>query len=187
LETKAQLRPDATKDLRFQNKITFRLVNGVRTKVTQSGVSSDLIVKIFANNSSPLAIIRNEDLILLRAEARWFTGDKVGAVSDIDFVRTNSGGLAACGAVGSPCTLTVASTDAEFINALAYERRYSLMWEGWRWVDMRRWNKLSELEQDLSTHRIFRWSPIPLAECTARSPQPTGCAAEVGVTGIPFP
>jgi starch-binding outer membrane protein, SusD/RagB family len=178
LETKAQLRADLTKDLRFQNKIAFRLVNGVRTTVTQSGVGSDLIIKIFTSNSSPIPIIRNEDLLLLRAEALLNTGDRPGALADLNLVRTNAGGLT---------TFADPGTDALVMDEIVYNRRYSLMYEGWRWVDMRRWNRLDQLEQDLPTHRIFRWSPLPLAECTARTPQPAGCAPEAGITGVPYP
>ena len=43
----------------------------------------------------PIPIIRNEELILLRAEARLATGDKAGAIADLNQVRVNSGGLPA--------------------------------------------------------------------------------------------
>jgi hypothetical protein len=87
------------------------------------------------------------------------------------------------------------------MNELIYNRRYSLFYEGWRWFDMRRWGRvgnveglpespnglLAQLEQDRPENRIFRWSPLPLAECTARSPQPGGCVAEAGILGTPYP
>ncbi|MBI4501193.1 MAG: RagB/SusD family nutrient uptake outer membrane protein [Gemmatimonadetes bacterium] len=171
-----QLRADGSPDLRFSSKIGFRIINGVRTPVSQSNVFSDLLIKVFSSNNSALPIIRNEDLILLRAEARLATGDRVGALADINLIRVNSGGLTAIADPGDP----------GLMNELIYNRRYSLFYEGWRWVDMRRWGRLSELEQDLASHRIFRWSPLPLAECTARSPQPGGCAAEAGLTGVPL-
>ena len=171
-----QLRADLSPDLRFTNKIGFRLVGGVRTPVSQSGVSSDLIIKVFANNSSPLAIIRNEDLILLRAEARLATGNRSGALNDVNRIRTTSGGLTAMADPGN---------DPAVFDEIVYNRRYSLFYEGWRWYDMRRWGRLAQLEQDLASHRIFRYTPLPLAECTARSPAPAGCQPEAGVTGIP--
>ncbi|MSR05714.1 MAG: RagB/SusD family nutrient uptake outer membrane protein [Gemmatimonadetes bacterium] len=173
--TNYQLKPDATPDARFTSKVGFRLVSGVRTPVSQSGISSDLIVRVFTSNSSPLAIIRNEDLILLRAEARLATGDRTGALADLNLIRVNSGGLAAMADPGS---------DPPVFDDIVYNRRYSLFYEGWRWVDMRRWGRLAQLEQDLTSHRIFRYNPLPLAECTVRSPAPAGCAAEAGVTGI---
>ena len=174
-----QLRADGSPDLRFSSKIAFRLVNGARTPISQSNTASDLIIKVFTSNNSPIPIIRNEDLILLKAEvlmAPGATNDRAGALALIDFIRRSSGGLPAIADPGDP----------GLMNELIYNRRYSLFYEGWRYVDMRRWGRLGELEQDQPSHRIFRWAPIPLAECTARSPQPWGCAAEAGVTGTTY-
>ncbi|HTR21828.1 MAG TPA: RagB/SusD family nutrient uptake outer membrane protein, partial [Gemmatimonadales bacterium] len=70
----------------------------------------------------PIPIIKDEELILLRAEAEWFTGDKAGALTDIDNIRVNSGGL-------NPTSLTTGSSDAAFVAELLYNRRYSLLWE----------------------------------------------------------
>ncbi|MFW6090205.1 MAG: hypothetical protein ACODAB_10660, partial [Gemmatimonadota bacterium] len=36
--------------------------------------------------------ITNEELLLLRAEVRWNTGDEIGAIEDIDLVREHAGG-----------------------------------------------------------------------------------------------
>lgn len=104
----------------------------------------------------------------MRAEARWFTGDKANAIADLNAVRTISGGL-------GTSTLTTGSSDATFIQALLYERRYSLMLEGMRWVDYRRFNLISTLPRDLPTHFIAVVEPIPLAECDARKEKPNGC------------
>jgi hypothetical protein len=118
--------------------------------------------------SSPIPMIRNEDLILLRAEARWFTGDKPGAMADINRIRVNSGGL-------DPISATPA-TDADFITALLYERRYSLLFEGSHsWNDYRRFDRLPVL-QAMATKRsggaasnIARWLPLPSNETLPRS------------------
>jgi hypothetical protein len=75
-----------------------------------------------ADEGHQIPIIKNEELVLLRAEASWFTGAKAQALSDIDLVRQNSGNLPAT-------TLTTASTDAEFASELLYNRRYSLLWD----------------------------------------------------------
>jgi hypothetical protein len=132
---------------------------------------------------APTPIIRNEDLILLRAEARWFNGNKAGAISDIDFIRTTSGSLAACGAVGAACTLTTGSSDTEFIDELLYNRRYSLVWEGGhRWIDARRFGRLATLPKDRTTDRRFERIQIPQDECTPRpDPKPAGCTIPVGI------
>jgi hypothetical protein len=124
------------------------------------GVSSDKAFTMYPDASSDLPIIDNEELILLRAEARWFTGDKPGAMADLNFIRAQAGGLAA---IAQP------ATDADFITALLKERRYSLMFEGHRWVDARRFGRLESLGRDVASHIIVpRWS-IPESECLARN------------------
>src|SRR6185503_9619071 len=103
------------------------------------GYSVNSCFTLYPTADSPIPIIRNEELILLRAEARWFTGDKINALADIDRIRTTAGGLAAT-------SLTIASSDNAFVDELLYNRLYSLMWEGGhRWVDARRFGRLATL------------------------------------------
>lgn len=134
----------------------------VASKAGQAqGLTSDLKYTVYANNVAPVSIIRNEELLLLRAEARWFgtPSDKVGAMADLNLVRQSSGSLAA---------LAAPATDADFTTALLYERRYSLAFEGHRLIDVRRFNRTMDLPLDLPAHvRNIRY-PIPLAECDAR-------------------
>ena len=114
--------------------------------------------------TSPIPIIQNEELILLRAEARWFGGDKPGAVSDINFIRQTAGGL-------GPSTLVAGvSTDAQFLDELLRQKRYSLLWESTsRWVDARRFNRLSTLPRDNpAEHVVHAAFPIPEDEQLAR-------------------
>ncbi|HEX6372155.1 MAG TPA: RagB/SusD family nutrient uptake outer membrane protein [Longimicrobium sp.] len=126
---------------------------------SQQGVSSDRQFLLYPDASADVPIIRNEELILLRAEARWFTGDRPGAMADLNLIRAQSGGLAA---VAQP------ATDAAFIDLLLKERKYSLMFEGHRWIDARRFGRLESLGRDVAGHVIVpRWS-IPEAECLAR-------------------
>jgi len=164
----AQRRADNSPDLRASSKAAV-----VASGLTQQGVSSNLRNTLYTSNTSPLAIIRNEELILIRAEARWFTGDKAGAIADLNFVRTNSGGLGAT-------TLTTASSDDQFVTELLYNRRYSLFFEfGHRWWDARRFNRLATLDKALPTHKIFPYVPYPADECLARNPQPANACTQV--------
>ncbi|HEU0297811.1 MAG TPA: RagB/SusD family nutrient uptake outer membrane protein [Longimicrobium sp.] len=136
---------------------------------SQQGVSSDRRFRMYPDASADLPIIRNEELILLRAEARWFTGDKPGAMADLNFIRATSGGLAP---IAQP------ATDADFITALLKERKFSLLFEGGhRWIDARRFGRLESLGRDVATHIIVpRWA-IPEAECLARDlPSPCNVA-----------
>ena len=126
---------------------------------SQAGLSSDLGFTMYSSNNSPVAVIRNEELILLRAEARWFTGDKRGAMEDLNLIRQSSGGLAA---------VTEPATDAAFVSELLRQRRYSLLFEGHRWIDLRRFGRLDQLPKDASGHLVHSKFPIPEAECLAR-------------------
>jgi hypothetical protein len=66
------------------------------------------------------------------------------------------------------------------LDALLYEKRYSLLFEGHRWIDLRHYNKLGTLPKDLPAHKIFSKFPLPRSECIIRSAPPAGCALENG-------
>ena len=118
----------------------------------------------------PVPIIRDEELILLRAEAEIQTGDLTDALTDINFIRTNSGHLPAI----SSGTWTSMS-NADRINELLYNRWFSLMWEqGTRWIDARRYNLLGTIEPGVPGGQVPQRMPIPQDECSARN-LPTNC------------
>jgi starch-binding outer membrane protein, SusD/RagB family len=116
--------------------------------------------RIYTSNTASIPLIRNEELILLRAEANIGLNNLAAALPDINFVRTTSGGLAALGAF---------ATQADALTALLYEKRYSLLWEGHRWIDLRRYGRLNTLPLDLPTHFRVRVQPVPQAECLFRA------------------
>lgn len=161
--TEAERKPDGTLDNRVLNK-----TEQLDAPRTVQGITTDLVFTIYNSNVAPIPIIRNEELILLRAEARYFTGDQVGALSDINLIRTTSGGLAPRGPFVS---------QADFVTELLKQRFYSLLFEGGhRWIDARRFGRLSTLPNALPTHNIMSRFPFPEAECLARVPAPTqGC------------
>jgi hypothetical protein len=144
-----------------------RLVRKTRTTAmpgSAQGLTSSLKYTVYTSNESPVPIIRNEELILLRAEARFFTGDAMGATADLNIVRQVSGSLMPYG--------TTLTSEMEFVTALLYERRYSLAFEGHRWIDVRRFGRTMDLPLDKPEHvRNIRY-PIPLAECDARPDEP---------------
>ena len=161
--TDAEMKPNGTLDARALAKVTQ-----LPDPHTVQGVTSDLVFTIYNSNTAPIPIIRNEELILLRAEARYFTTDQAGALTDINFIRTNSGGLAPRGPF---------LNQADFVAELLKQRRYSLLFEGGhRWIDTRRFGLLSTLPKALPTHTVPSRFPFPEAECLARVPAPTqGC------------
>lgn len=133
-----------------------------------AGVTTSLKWNIYKAPDDPDPLIRNEELILLRAEARYFTGDVAGALADINHVRTVSGGLAPLGGFADATA---------FIDELLYNRRYSLVWEGaHRWIDMRRYGRLATLPRARTGDKVFPYAPLPDAECIPREPDPPGCA-----------
>jgi hypothetical protein len=163
--TDAQLKADGvTKDDRYTSKIRTGLES--RSGPNGTSAASTIGFSIWPTTASSIAVIRNEELILLRAEIRLATGDKAGAVADLNNVRVNSGGL-------PPTTLTAASADADILTGILYEKRYSTMLEGNRWVDLRRYNLLNTLPLDVTSgankNFIPRVSPIPQSECLVRA------------------
>lgn len=171
--TDAPLKADGTKDNRYLAKIGTR---PARSGPQGLGIQSTLGFQIHPTTASSIPIIRNEELLLLRAEALLATGDKAGAIAIINSIRVNSGGLA-------PSTLTAASADATILTELLLQKRYSLMLEGHRWIDMRRYNRLGDLPIDITSgtnkHFVAKVQPIPQAECLSRIGQ-TGNLAGPG-------
>ena len=160
--TDAPKKADGTLDNRYIAKVGAKVE---RAAPGGFGISSSLGFIQPATISSPIYIIRNEELILLRAEGLLATGDKAGALTLINNIRVNSGGLA-------PTTLTTASTDDDVLTELLLQKRYSTALEGNRWVDMRRYNRLSQLPLDIPTgpnaHFVAKVQPVPQAECLVR-------------------
>ncbi len=127
---------------------------------------SDLSWIRYPNPASPIAIIRNEELILIRAEANnnKTARDAAAAAADINFIRVNSGGLAANGGLG-------AATQQAVEDEILIQRKYSLLYEGMRWVDMRRTGRLDQIILDVpATDKIFSTMPINSFEVESRLP-----------------
>jgi hypothetical protein len=149
-----QMQDDGTLDARFLAK-----TEPLATPVARQGIITNLDQTVYTDLSDPIPIITNAELILLRAEARWFTGNPAGAIADLNFVRTTDGGLAPISAPGS---------DAAFVSALLYEREFSLYLQGHRWIDYRRFGRLSQLPSPQPSFMVAPAFPIPRNECLAR-------------------
>ena len=167
-KTDVQTKPGGASDDRYTAKIRTGLPSrkGPVTSDGDTSAPSTIGFSIWPTISSNIPIIRNEELILLHAEAMLATGNKAAAIADINQVRINSGGLPAS-------TLTVANTDDEVLMGILYEKRYSTMMEGNRWVDMRRYNKLNLLPLDITSgpnkNFVAKVGPVPQAECLVRA------------------
>ena len=162
-----QLKADNTNDNRFISKV-IRLSSPKQPPSTVSAVATNWDYSIYALRTDPVPIIRNEELILLRAEARWYTNDAAGALADINTIRTRAGGLAARGAFAD---------ETDFLNELLYNRRLSLLFEGHRWIDMRRFGRLGQLTIDVPQHVVVSRLPVPQGECLVRKTADASLAA----------
>ena len=163
--TGAQTQPGGAADARLTAKTmaaaASRTLNAL-TATHKPVLYNSTANRANANTGEDIPLIKNEELILLRAEIRWNTGNKLGALQDIDLIRVNSGGLA-------PTTLTIASTDAAFVTELLYNRLYSLLWEqGTRWIDARRYGRVASLPLDRTGDVVHTQMMVPAGECDAR-------------------
>jgi starch-binding outer membrane protein, SusD/RagB family len=170
LKTEVALQADGkTPDARYGAKV---LDSGTTsTSGADGAVKTSLSFALYTTPSSPVPVIRNEELMLLKAEAMWFTGDQTGAIAELNVVRTKAGKLAAL----DPATIIIPAapdmSTQNFIDALLYERRYSLMFEGGhRWIDLRRFGRPLPLDAD--NHKRNVRFPIPQPECDARPGEP---------------
>ena len=161
--TGAQQKADGTPDARLVRKVAA-LPSPKSAPGTDNGIPATHYFVLFPTTTSPSGILRNEELILLRAEAQLQTGNTAGALADLNMVRTVSGGLAPLATLGS-----------DPVGTLLYERRYSLLWEGHRWNDMRRYKRLNQLPLDLTSHFVAVVMPVPKQECDARAAKAPGC------------
>lgn len=129
---------------------------------TLGGITGAYDPAVYTAQTAPLAIIRNEELILISAEAKANTGDILGALVDINTIRTRSGGLLPYAGAVSVADLT---------DEILRQRRYSLFYEGHIWVDLRRLNKLNPtpaprftLPLSSGTYKLFDRLEKPFAE-----------------------
>lgn len=113
---------------------------GLRATPRQSGaVTSNYEVRMYANNTTPVSILRNEELLLMWAEAKVQTNDLTGSATSADAIINkirNAYGLA---------NYSGAMTQSAMIDEVLKQRRYSLFFEGQRWFDALRYNKKATL------------------------------------------
>ena len=117
------------------------------------GLTGTHDVYVFKSLNDFVPFIRNEELILIYAEANIGT-DNAEAVRAINIIRNAHG-------IGD---YTGGTSDAELLEEVMYQRRYSLFGEGHRWVDMRRWGLLNEQPIDRPEDDVWVQFPRPVSE-----------------------
>ncbi|MEM7574404.1 MAG: RagB/SusD family nutrient uptake outer membrane protein [Bacteroidota bacterium] len=120
----------------------------------QDGLTSDYESALYASVIAPIDIIRNEELIIIYAEASLQEGAMPDAVAGFNALRAAH----SLPAYSGPMTVE-ALTDE-----LLYHRTYSLWGEGQQLFDLRRYDRLNTLPIDRAGDQVFSQFPIPLSE-----------------------
>ena len=136
-------------DLRIANKIAVRT-----NTATLDNLAATHSLALYKSNLDPIAIIRNEELMLIFAEASIQTGALPAAVAVLNTIRVGNGLLPYSGPQTQPA----------LIDEMLKQRRYSLYAEGHRWIDMRRYNRLGQLPIDRPDDNVWNCFPIPFPE-----------------------
>ena len=145
-------------DLRVQAKVDT--TPSIAPKTVQDETSRFLLNKP-SQPTDPIAVLRNEELVLIRAEVLWGLNRDAEAVQMINLVR-QAAGL-------PPKALTDFATHDDLLRGILKEKRYSLLFESAsRWVDYRMFGILNELGTEAGNLPIARL-PIPQAEADARN------------------
>jgi len=127
----------------------------VPTTVTFDNLSADYQIVVYDSNTDPVYLIRNEELILMYAEAQ-IDNDPNLSVAAINRVRNDAG-------IGD---YTGATDATSLIEEILIQRRYSLIAEGHRWIDLRRLGRLNAtyVPLDRDGDNIISSFPTPFNE-----------------------
>ncbi len=125
------------------------------SSTTQDGLTSNYDFFVYKTNIDPIPLIRNEELILIYAEAKAQLGgtNLADAVIAINKIRAAYNLLPFASA-----------SQAAIIDEMLKQRRYSLYGEGHRWIDMRRYNRLNTLPIDRPGDDVWVQFPVPANE-----------------------
>ena len=129
-----------------------------------STVVSDIVFTNVTGPTTPLPVLTNAELVLLRAEALWGLGRDAEALALVNVVRQRDGGLA-------PRSAASFATRGALLREILRQKRLALLFEsGARLVDYRMFGLFSELGPELgqATTGGPRVIPFPQAELDAR-------------------
>jgi len=122
--------------------------------VSLNGLASDRDVWVYTTSTAPIPLIRNEELILIDAEANIQMNDLPDAIVALNAIRVAHRLQPYSGAVTKTALLTEMLT----------QRRFSLYCEGHRWIDLRRYGLLSQLPIDRPGDDVWTEFPVPVSE-----------------------
>ncbi len=117
-------------------------------------LASNYDVWVYTSNTQPVPLIRNEELVLIKAEAEIQLNNLSEGTDALNEIR-NAAGLGDYAGAGTKDAL---------IDELLKQRRYSLFGEGHRWIDLRRYGRLGTLPIDRPDDDVFDHFPRPATE-----------------------
>lgn len=121
---------------------------------TQDGLNGTHETRLYDSDTSPMDFLRNEELILVYAEASILANNLQDAEDALNVIR-NSASL--------PDYSGAQSVDA-LTTEMLKQRRYSLWAENHRMFDLRRYGLSNTLSIDRPGDQIFNVMPVPLPE-----------------------
>ena len=155
IRAEAQTQPDGSLDARVAEKLK------PIAPVTLYGITVSDVPIVYSSPTSAFPLIKNEELLLIRAEAELATGNAAAALQDVNAVRTGSGHLA---------PLPASAAGPGLLDEILYEKRYSLLWEGgFTYLDALQYGRLAQLPRALPTNVVFDKLNWPANECLARA------------------
>lgn len=122
--------------------------------ITQDGLTGTYETRLYAAPNSPIDLIRNEELILIYAEASIQNNQLSNGENALNIIR-NAAGLDDYAGL---------STQGALIDEMLRQRRYSLWGEGHRFVDLIRYSRINTVPIDRAGDQIFTSFPIPITE-----------------------
>jgi hypothetical protein len=137
-------------------------------------VSSDILFTHITGPTTPLPIIRNDELILLHAEVLWGLGQYQQALDRSNFVRQNDGGLLPKSAADFG-GFVGAANQLNLLREILKQKRYSLLFESdTRLVDHRIYGLFGDLgPEGIKAEPTPQVIPFPQSEIDARQNQLT--------------
>ncbi|MBO3097349.1 RagB/SusD family nutrient uptake outer membrane protein [Gelidibacter pelagius] len=136
-------------DLRVEQKSALRT-----NPASQDGLNGTHETRLYDSDTSPIDFLRNEELILVYAEASILASNFQDAEDALNVIR-NSANLPDYSGAQTAEALT-----AEMLK----QRRYSLWSENHRMFDLRRYGLSNTLSIDRPGDQVFNTMPIPLPE-----------------------
>lgn len=139
-----------------------------------TGVPDSLLLPLrkYSDRSEPFPLFLPGEMLLIKAEALTRIGGAANyllAAELINQVRTQTSSAVDEPVAGlPPYPPTALLTEAQLLDAIAYERRYELYMQGLRWEDTRR------LGTARTTVPTMLFLPIPQQECDTNPAQPCG-------------